>query len=357
MSDSWHSEFRELKARGPLCLMVEDDVLMNAVESLRVSTREKEPYSVWRKQKKLRKQFERHARGHQGVALSRSDDGILYPLDTIALRIVLDPTKLGPEASEAAKVSRDAAGQALCYHALNLVRSAWRPLKNRTKDYVARPKANGYQSLHTTVLMRLHGASYPFEVQIRTRDMHLVAEYGSAAHALYSSKQRHVAPDAASLFLASPGVAPSVPDEVPPQTTQTQAQKNTQDTEPLEGEAESSALGAQLGESMGARLRAERIFVLASGGRVLTVGANDKAVDVRRALLSDLEEDALVTGTGLWLTDKPNGHLEINGKRLEWLQSLSTTLLNGDEVRWVSHDDDDDDAKRPDKELETPMHG
>ena len=40
-------------------------------------------------------------------------------------------------------------------------------------------------------------------------------------------------------------------------------------------------------------------------------------------------------GTGLWLTDKPNGHLEINGKRLEWLQSLSTKLLNGDEVRWV----------------------
>ena len=58
------------------------------------------------------------------------------------------------------------------------------------------------------------------------------------------------------------------------------------------------------------------------------------------ALLRDLEHDAadgaLVTGGGLWLDDeRARGHLEINGKRLEWLQSLSTKLLNGDEVRWV----------------------
>ena len=105
--------------------------------------------------------------------------------------------------------------------------------------------------------------------------------------------------------------------------------------------------------AMGDRLRAERIFVLASGGRVLTVGANDNAVDVREALLRDLEHDAgdgaLVTGGGLWLDDeRARGHLEINGKRLEWLQSLSTKLLNGDEVRWV------EDPEAAHGELEEP---
>ena len=303
-------------------LMVEDDVLMNAVESLRVSTREKEPYSVWRKQRKLRARAEANVEvdGFSTV-VDPSGDEVLYPLDTIALRIVLDPTALAPDASAAAKATRVAAGEALCYHALNLVQAAWQPLQNRTKDYVARPKANGYQSLHTTVLMRLHGASYPFEVQIRTRDMHLVAEFGSAAHALYSGARPAPVPVA-----PPPPVEEEAAVEVP--------------GEPLEGEAESSAIGARLGKSMGDRLRAERIFVLASGGRVLTVGANDNAVDVRKALLRDLEHDAadgaLVTGGGLWLDDeRARGHLEINGKRLEWLQSLSTKLLNGDEVRWV----------------------
>lgn len=72
-----------------------------------------------------------------------------------------------------------------CYKALGIIHGAWRPIPGKIKDFIAFPKLNGYQSLHTTVFTNEGGV---VEVQIRTAEMHREAEYGVASHASYKAE-------------------------------------------------------------------------------------------------------------------------------------------------------------------------
>ena len=118
----------------------------------RIMGREKNLYSLYRKMKEKRRSF------HE-----------VY--DVYAIRILVQDVDT-------------------CYRTLGVVHNLYKPVPGRFKDYIAIPKANGYQSLHT-VLFGPHGV--PLEVQIRTEDMERVAESGIAAHWLYKTGDKYSA--------------------------------------------------------------------------------------------------------------------------------------------------------------------
>jgi len=125
-----------------------------------VEGRIKRPYSIYDKMKRQNIPFE-----------------MVY--DFIAFRIITDSVKN-------------------CYAALGLIHQLWTPIPGRIKDYIAIPKENFYQSLHTSVMT---DAKIAFEVQIRTREMHEIAENGIAAHWLYKEGKTKIDPEITQQFM------------------------------------------------------------------------------------------------------------------------------------------------------------
>jgi ppGpp synthetase/RelA/SpoT-type nucleotidyltranferase len=148
---------------------LENDAVFSAsVTSFSVTARVKEGYSTWKKM--LRNRL----------------DHILQVPDALALRIVLDAKKEHAHESDAVTRARE---RALCYYAQQLCMTAWAPDKEnpRFKDYIAKPKENGYQSLHYTASIPWHGEEWNMEIQVRSGEMHKVAEFGVASHWNYKS--------------------------------------------------------------------------------------------------------------------------------------------------------------------------
>ena len=99
-------------------------------------------------------------------------------------------------------------GPSVCYQALGVVHSLWAPLPGRMKDFVATPKANGYQSLHTTVLPLGAGEPFPLEIHIRTAEMHRLAQFGYVAEMAASQQMSRRDPEGSG---GSPALDPVLP--------------------------------------------------------------------------------------------------------------------------------------------------
>ena len=142
----------EVEARAPyfdayiakMCTTIEDALDPHEMQPLIVKGRVKRLWSIWRKMREKQLTFEEVH-------------------DLLAFRITVGSL-------------------AHCYGALGVVHSLWAPVSERFKDYIAQPKANGYQSLHTVVV---GPDGHRIEVQIRTSEMHRFAEHGIAAHWKY----------------------------------------------------------------------------------------------------------------------------------------------------------------------------
>ena len=173
-----------------------DEKLMALVEDLNVETRVKEPLSLWRKLiKKSRGRAlvvgDRSRVPSAPVILDHDDstDTQAFPpgivssgvFDFVALRVVVRARKWSENEDDELTRERE---KLLCYYIQNRLGAQWGA--SRVKDYIQFPKPNGYQSLHHTSGIALRGDIHiPFEVQIRSGEMHDAAEYGIASHWCY----------------------------------------------------------------------------------------------------------------------------------------------------------------------------
>jgi len=140
-----------------------DPALNRYTNNIRVSARIKQPYSLWKKMLKI---------GARNV---------LDVPDALAMRIVIDAKKNFPDEDDEITAATE---KALCYYVQELCIKKWKPNERnaRFKDYIDRPKKNGYQSLHYSAKTNFLGDDWNLEIQIRSGRMHQVAEYGLASH-------------------------------------------------------------------------------------------------------------------------------------------------------------------------------
>mgnify|MGYP005764849021 FL=1 len=173
-----------------------------------------------------------------------------------------------------------------CYSVLGKIHAIYKPIPERVKDYIANPKPNGYQSLHTTIIA---DNNRPLEIQIRTFEMHRHAEYGIAAHWIYKERRKSNKFDAR--FARFKEILDNA-DELPPE---------------------------EFLETLKSDLYGESIFVQTPKGKVLELPVHSTVIDFAYAIHSEIG-NRCVGG-------------KINGK----LFPITTELNNGDTVEIITN--------------------
>jgi guanosine-3',5'-bis(diphosphate) 3'-pyrophosphohydrolase len=299
--------------------VIDPDAFTHAMEVRKLKTKETDA-GLMRVQKELR-----YALGRKGIKdfkteirvkglwslhqkLKRKDDDITRIHDIAALRLVV------PTIDD-------------CYATLGVVHSLWKPLPGEFKDYIAFPKPNGYQSLHTTVITSDAGI---VEIQIRTTDMHHKAQYGIASHMSYKQLGKTASKNAferlsipwirdlvpALLHLpkrvAGVGALPAVPDAKDRKKKGSHVGPSwlaeLADAHGIDEESE------EFVEGLKRDFFSHRVFVFTPHGDVIDLPANSTAVDFAYAIHSELGNHM--------------AGVKVNSK----LVSFDTRLRNGDIV-------------------------
>lgn len=192
-----------------------------------------------------------------------------------------------------------------CYRVLGIVHAVWRPIPGRIKDYIAFPKPNGYQSIHTSILTH-HGITV--EVQIRTEQMHREGQYGVASHFSYSTQQE-------SAISPLEWIRRLLPNLMKTGTSANSTPRWVQDLTEAQSElAETDTLNRALKEDF----FAERMFVFTPKGDVIDLPVGATSVDFAYSIHSSIGD----TMSGA----------RINGRMV----ALETPLKNGDVVEIIT---------------------
>ena len=215
-----------------------------------------------------------------------------------------------------------------CYAALGLVHNRWKPIPGRFKDYIAMPKPNMYQSIHTTVL---GDNGEPFEIQIRTYEMHRIAEYGIAAHWKYKEGK----------------VSGAVDDSEQKLAWLRQALE-------MQNEADDSV---EFLNTVKVDLFDNQVFVFTPGGDVIELPAESTPLDFAFKIHTDVGircVGAKVNGKMVTI-DHPlqNGDIvEIvtsansSGPSVEWLKKCKTSGAKNKIRNWLRKADKDNDVSK-----------
>ena len=191
-----------------------------------------------------------------------------------------------------------------CYKILGIIHSIWKPLPGRLKDYIALPKPNGYQSIHTTIFT---GDGGIVEIQIRTQEMHEIAEMGIASHLSYKGQGSH---DILSQMMKFKNIIPILNNK-----KEEKVKVETPEwVRKLGNEFSNGDKSEKIVEELKTDFFEHRVFVFTPNGDVIDLPVDSSPVDFAYSVHSYI-----------------GNHLsgaKINGK----MASLDTKLQNGDRV-------------------------
>ncbi|MBU1557816.1 RelA/SpoT family protein [Patescibacteria group bacterium] len=223
--------------------------------------------------------------------LNRKDGDIEKIYDITAMRIITDSV-------------------GNCYKILGIIHGTWKPLPGRLKDYIALPKPNGYQSIHTTIFT---GDGGIVEIQIRTKEMHDIAEMGVASHLVYKGNK---AGDILSQMMWIKNLIPGVKKEVEtPEIIETVAPVWIKE---LGKEFDKEEESEDLLEEVRTDFFEHRVFAFTPNGDVIDLPVGASPIDFAYAIHTHI-----------------GSHLsgaKVNGK----MTSLDTELENGDIVEIIT---------------------